>query len=66
MRVKTGAARPRGVTGPRSPPGVLDHRPVSPRLGDGHGADLLKAFTVSTAVNRAGRDAPELVEPLAT
>jgi hypothetical protein len=28
-------------------------------------ADLLAAFAVSTAVNRAGRDAPEMVEPLA-
>ena len=27
-------------------------------------ADLMEAFPVSTAVNRAGRDAPEMVEPL--
>jgi len=28
-------------------------------------ADLMEAFTVSTAVNRAGRDAPEMMEPVA-
>jgi len=28
-------------------------------------ADLMEAFGVSTAVNRAGRDAPEMVEPVA-
>jgi hypothetical protein len=28
-------------------------------------ADLMEAFAVSTAVNRAGRDVPEMVEPLA-
>jgi putative SOS response-associated peptidase YedK len=28
-------------------------------------ADLMEAFAVSTAVNRAGRDAPEMVEPAA-
>ena len=28
-------------------------------------ADLMEAFAVSTAANRAGRDAPEMVEPLA-
>src|SRR5205085_7174603 len=28
-------------------------------------ADLMEAFAVSTAVNRAGRDGPEMVEPLA-
>jgi putative SOS response-associated peptidase YedK len=28
-------------------------------------ADLMEAFAVSTEVNRAGRDAPEMVEPLA-
>jgi putative SOS response-associated peptidase YedK len=27
-------------------------------------ADLMEAFAVSTAVNRAGRDAPEMAEPL--
>jgi putative SOS response-associated peptidase YedK len=27
-------------------------------------ADLMEAFAVSTAVNLAGRDAPEMVEPL--
>jgi hypothetical protein len=29
-----------------------------------YAADLLEAFAVSTAVNRAGRDAPEMVELL--
>ena len=29
-------------------------------------ADLMEAFAVSTAVNSPGRDAPELLEPLAT
>jgi len=28
-------------------------------------ADLMEAFAVSTTVNRAGRDAPELVDPIA-
>ena len=28
-------------------------------------ADLMEAFAVSTAINRAGRDAPEMVAPLA-
>ena len=28
-------------------------------------ADLMEAFAVSTAVNSPGRDAPEMVEPLA-
>jgi putative SOS response-associated peptidase YedK len=27
-------------------------------------ADLMEAFAVSTAVNRAGRDAPDMVEPM--
>jgi putative SOS response-associated peptidase YedK len=27
-------------------------------------ADLMEAFAVSTAVNRAGRDAPEMVAPI--
>ena len=26
----------------------------------------MEAFAVSTAVNRAGRDAPEMVEPVST
>jgi hypothetical protein len=29
-------------------------------------ADLMEAFAVSMAVNRAGRVAPEMVEPLTT
>ena len=29
-------------------------------------ADLMEAFAVSTAVNSPGRDAPDLLEPLAT
>ena len=29
-------------------------------------SDLMDAFAVSTAVNRTGRDAPEMVEPVAT
>jgi hypothetical protein len=31
-----------------------------------HPVDLMEAFAVSTAVHRAGRDAAEMVEPVAT
>jgi putative SOS response-associated peptidase YedK len=29
-------------------------------------ADQMEAFAISTAVNRAGRDAPQMVAPLTT
>ena len=38
---------------------------VEPSRNDDR-ADLLVAFAVLTAVNRAGRDAPKMVEPVAS
>jgi putative SOS response-associated peptidase YedK len=35
------------------------------RLVSAYPADLMEAFAVSTAVNRAGRDAPEMMEQVA-
>ena len=35
-----------------------------PSCGAGNPSDLMEAFATSTAVNHAGQDAPETVEPL--